>query len=818
MIGVPFGGKPTYARPDEIPSIGNQPTLRSRPWQAGDKLMNRYRVVSELGRGGMGVVYKCLDEVGGIEVALKSLPPELSHNCGEMEEVRENFQLVSKLIHQHIAAVKTLEQDPSGGNYYLILELAEGVDLRKWRKQQGGKVTLEKAVPILRQVAQALDYAHSLRIIHRDAKPGNVIISADRTVKVLDFGLAAQIQTSLARVSQVHFNTSGTGPYMSPEQWRGQRQDGASDQYALAVMAFELLAGHLPFDSQDQYALRESVIHELPHRPAGTSDTVWLALSHGLSKTSAERYHNCTEFVAALEGDLAAEPKSKAPSSKTKKGLPPKTIASRSKIPLLALVILLLLLISAAGWYFGEKHSPQKTPPPESIAIQKAAEEKIRAVAGARVRADAEKQRLENEKLVAEEKGRVEAETKAKAEAETKAKSEAYIRAEATYQEQERERLANVHGALMVDTDPSGAKVDLGSEGVQESPARFNQVHIGRLLVTISRPGYDPVQQEVEIKENGIADLGRIKLVHQTGSVHISSSPAGAMVMQEGKEVGITPLTLSSVPPGEVTYSLKLPRHRDVTLSGTVHSLQELALRAILATAYPQLDNRYTNSLGMAFAAVPGTRVLFGIWDVRVQDYRAFSAANSGVKNDWQKPGFAQGDAHPVVKVSWNDAENFCAWLTGKEQREGLIALNQSYRLPTDSEWSTAVGLNESPAGTPAEKDGRIRDEYPWGKNWPAPYGVGNYGQGLHVDNFPHTSPVGSFPANRYGLYDMGGNVWQWCEDYYDSQASSRPLRGGSWTDNGQDRALSSYRHNTGSGGHDNHCGFRCVLVVGAVN
>jgi len=101
---------------------------------------------------------------------LKALPPELSHNSGEMEEVRENFQLVCKLAHPHIATVRTLELDPQTGDYYLILELAEGVDLRKWRKQQGGKLTLEQALPVLRQVAQALDYAHSRKIIHRDIK------------------------------------------------------------------------------------------------------------------------------------------------------------------------------------------------------------------------------------------------------------------------------------------------------------------------------------------------------------------------------------------------------------------------------------------------------------------------------------------------------------------------------------------------------------------------------------------------------------------------------------------------------------------------
>ena len=108
----------------------------------GDVIMGRYKVLSELGQGGMGVVYKCFDETGGIEVALKALPPELSHNTLEMEDIRDNFQLVTKLVHQNIAISKNLERDNSNGNYYLIMECVEGEDLRRWirrkRQESGG--------------------------------------------------------------------------------------------------------------------------------------------------------------------------------------------------------------------------------------------------------------------------------------------------------------------------------------------------------------------------------------------------------------------------------------------------------------------------------------------------------------------------------------------------------------------------------------------------------------------------------------------------------------------------------------------------------
>ena len=219
-----------------LPARGAGPSTHR--FKTGEVILGRYRVTGELGQGGMGVVYKCFDQTGGIDVALKALPPELSHNSAEMALVRENFQIIEQLHHPNIAAVKTLEQDAQTGDYFLIMECVEGMDLWRWLQQEGGQASLAETQAVLWHVAEALDYAHSQKIIHRDIKPANVIIRQDGAVKVLDFGLAAQIQTSLARVSQVNYGTSGTGPYMAPEQWRGQQQDAATDQYALAVLAY----------------------------------------------------------------------------------------------------------------------------------------------------------------------------------------------------------------------------------------------------------------------------------------------------------------------------------------------------------------------------------------------------------------------------------------------------------------------------------------------------------------------------------------------------------------------------------------------------
>ena len=206
------------------------------------------------------------------------------------------------------------------------------------------------------------------------------------------------------------------------------------------------------------------------------------------------------------------------------------------------------------------------------------------------------------------------------------------------------------------------------------------------------------------------------------------------------------------------------------------------------------------NSLGMKFAPVPSTKALFSIWDTRVRDYRAFVKETG---RSWIEPGFPQGPDHPAVNVSWDDAQAFCEWLSAKEKRK--------YRLPTDEEWSLAAGLPPESGTTPKEKDGQIKNTYPWGALWPPPPGAGNYAGSKTTDPFENTSPVGSFEANRYGLYDMGGNVWQWCEDWYEGNHRKRVLRGGAWNILSRDILLSSFRYYAPPGDRSDNTGFRCV-------
>ena len=156
----------------------------------------------------------------------------------------------------------------------------------------------------------------------------------------------------------------------------------------------------------------------------------------------------------------------------------------------------------------------------------------------------------------------------------------------------------------------------------------------------------------------------------------------------------------------------------------------------------------------------------------------------------------------------------FCDWLTKKEHQEGRLTAQQLSRLPTDAEWSKAVGLMETRSGLPKENDGDIKNVYPWGDQWPPPAEAGNYAESLTNDGNAKTSPVGIFNPNSFGLYDMGGNVWQWCDDRYDYAHDWRVLRGASWVDRTPDSLLSSSRSGNAPNSRDDESGFRVVVEV----
>jgi hypothetical protein len=382
--------------------------------------------------------------------------------------------------------------------------------------------------------------------------------------------------------------------------------------------------------------------------------------------------------------------------------------------------------------------------------------------------------------------------------------------------------LAFTSGRLPVASDPPGASIFL--DGVSEGTAPLTlDLPAGSYEVSARYRNWPESRQAVTVQRG---ENPPVAFAFHNGSVKITSAPGGATVVANGSDLGRTPLLIDEVEPGPVKYELRLAGYKPALVSGTVAPLGQAFLAARLEMKRsPEPGKPWENSLGMKF--MPDGPVYFAVWDTRVSDYDAFCAATG---HPCKKPDFQQSPADPVVLVSWNDAEDFCKWLTQKEIQEGTLEEGQFYRLPTDAEWSAADGLPPEGGATPEERDGKMRGVYPWGSAWPPPAGSGNFADksagrrgGKIIDGYndgwPATSPAGAFPPNRLGLYDMSGNVWQWVEDGYREGADNARdwgvLRGGSWGTGSRSELESCYRYVVDRNDRDVIYGFRCVLVAG---
>jgi hypothetical protein len=368
---------------------------------------------------------------------------------------------------------------------------------------------------------------------------------------------------------------------------------------------------------------------------------------------------------------------------------------------------------------------------------------------------------------------------------------------------------AFVSAVTNVTSEPSGAEIFIDGKSRGRTPLRLDLPARPHELIA-HLDGWPNEQQKIvpATQRENVAHF-----VFANGSVKITSAPGGATVIANGKDFGQTPLVIEEVKPGKVSYELRLAGYKRGSVIGKVEPQQQTFLAARLEkTVGPVPGQPFTNSLGMKF--VPLGDVQISVWETRLQDYEAFCRATG---RRYDPPDFHQTPNDPVVKVSWFDAMAFCKWLTEKEHNENLIEERQAYRLPTDTEWSMAVGLANESGATPELRDGKIKNDFPWGKQWPPPNGAGNYA--LTQKRRGATMPVASFKSNPVGLYDLGGNVWEWCLDTYkgDSIGTGRDwgvLRGGSWATNNRLEMQSSYRNVVDRNERDVIYGFRCVLAT----
>jgi hypothetical protein len=369
---------------------------------------------------------------------------------------------------------------------------------------------------------------------------------------------------------------------------------------------------------------------------------------------------------------------------------------------------------------------------------------------------------------------------------------------------------AFVNGTVSITSDPQGAEILIDGIPRGRTPLR-TELPARPHELKAQLEGWPTERQPLAVEGH---HESAAHFVFANGSAKITSAPGGATVLANGRALGQTPLVIEGVKPGDVTYELQLAGYKPASVSGNVKPQQQTFLAARLEKSVgPAPGQPFTNSLGMKF--VPLGDIQISVWETRMQDYEAFCHATG---RHYEPADFHQTTTDPAVKVSWFDAMAFCKWLTEKEHDENLIEDRQVYQLPTDLEWSMAVGLVNESGATPEIRDGKIKNEFPWGKQWPPPNGTANYSAATGRRRGA-TMPVGSFKPNSLGLYDLGGNVWEWCLDTYKggTSGSSRDwgvLRGGSWATSNRLEMQSSYRNVVDRNDRDVIYGFRCVLAT----
>ncbi len=255
-----------------------------------------YRIESVVGRGGMGVVYRAADLRLERPVALKLVAPELA----EDEVFRRRFlrepKLAAALDHPNVVPI--YEAGEHEGRLYLAMRFVDGSDMRTLLRQEGG-LPVERSIAILEQVASALDAAHRRGLVHRDVKPANVLVDEDGHAYLTDFGVTKQLGGDSTDTGQI----TGTLDYLAPEQIRGEAIDGRADQYALACVVYECVAGAPPFhrdtEAETLWAHMQKPVPAVPDRPA--LDPV---LRKALAKEPADRYGTCAELVGAAAAAL----------------------------------------------------------------------------------------------------------------------------------------------------------------------------------------------------------------------------------------------------------------------------------------------------------------------------------------------------------------------------------------------------------------------------------------------------------------------------------------------------------------------------------
>jgi len=363
-------GTPLPSSRDVRPDVTETLQTPVRELTTGSTFAGRYQIIEELGKGGMGRVYKALDTEIKEKIALKLLKPEVGVDEEMIERFRNELKLARKISQRNVCRMHDLNKEE--GSYYLTMEYVVGEDLKRLIRKVG-QMSSGKTISIARQVCEGLAEAHGLGIVHRDLKPQNIMVDEAGNAKIMDFGIARSLKVKGITGAGVMI---GTPEYMSPEQVEGKEVDQRSDIYSLGVILYEMVTGRVPFEGDTPFTIGVKHKSEIPKNPKEFNGQIPEDLSqlilHCLEKEKEKRYQTTAEIISDLE--------------KIKKGLPSserivperKPFTSREitvkfslkKLILPAFIVIALAVIAVLTWRFVPKRKPALAPKIEnSVAV-----------------------------------------------------------------------------------------------------------------------------------------------------------------------------------------------------------------------------------------------------------------------------------------------------------------------------------------------------------------------------------------------------------------------------------------------------------------
>jgi len=546
--------------------------------------IGRYEIISELGRGAMGLVYKAKDPTIGRTVAIKTM--RIDVHGAEAEDMLRRFrneaQAVGLLNHPNIVTIYDAgEQD---NIFYIAMEFIEGTTLHQLMSQRRVLAT-EDVIRLSRQICAGLDYAHSHNIVHRDIKPANIMITSNGTVKIMDFGIA-KTGGGVTSTGQV----LGTPNYMSPEQVKGKPLDGRSDLFSFGVLLYEMLTGEKPFVGQNVTTIIYKIVNENPIPPRDLDVTIHPGLStvvtKALSKSPDERYQSGADLVRDLESyktlgpklGIASTPISTASAASAAAGQGDKTTVLPMKVVSGSTARVPIAVAAPAP-----ARAPVPLPLPKPVLLARAHKRNMVIAVMAAVlvlgsfiggfiysRSKAKVRQLEADLQKQQELQKQQQQQAAEQAAAQKNVVVAVIKPESV---KKKASASPNHyfahqGELRFVSQPDGAKVEVDgwSEPTWLTPFKASNLAEGQHTVVFSKPGFAREARTVKVTASKSDQLNVI-LSPAVAMIRVDSTPQNAAILVDGKDTGKTTPAEITMEKGEHKVQVRKRGYKDATTS-----------------------------------------------------------------------------------------------------------------------------------------------------------------------------------------------------------------------------------------------------------